>query len=124
MRAHDKIDVLDPEPRRLQGRHPIAVRLVVPGRPVRERLVVADAGVDQDVVVWRLDDIGLEAQDDIAGLRVIGTLFHPRAVFLEPLLRQTRQEFEQRREPLLLLDDAVDCHVADRKFRAHPFLPG
>ena len=69
MRAHHEVDVLDPEPGRLERLHPVGVVLLVPGRPQREVLVVADAGIDQDVVVRRLDDIGLEAQHDIAGRR-------------------------------------------------------
>jgi len=35
----------------------------VPFRPRRAFLVIADAAVDQDGVVRRADDVGLEAQD-------------------------------------------------------------
>ena len=56
---------------------------------MREVLVVADAAVDQDVVVRRLDDIGLEAQHDIAGRRGRSRRAPARSRFsLEGFLRQ------------------------------------
>ena len=72
----------------------------------------------------RLDDIGLEAQHAVAGLWVVGALFHPGAVLLEHLLAEGRQELEQRREPVFLLDDPVDRHVVDAKAGGHPCAPG
>src|SRR5216684_1777152 len=67
----------------------------------------------------RLDDVGLKAEDAVARLGVIGALFHPRAVLLELLLGQGRQELEERRKAVFLLDDAVDRHVVDAEGRWH-----
>src|SRR5438874_10533667 len=74
-------------------------------------------------MVRRPHDIGLEAQHDIASVAGVAGRRQPRQILLERLLRQGRQEFEHRRKALLLLDDAVDRHVADSKARAHPWSP-
>ena len=63
--AHHEVDVLDPEPGCLERVHPVGIVLLVPRRAQREVLIVADAGIDQNVVMRRLDDIGLVAQYDI-----------------------------------------------------------
>jgi hypothetical protein len=83
MRAHHEIDVLDPEAGSLQRTHPVAVVLLVPRRPQREVLVVADAAIDQDVMVRRLDDIRLEAQHDIPARAVIAAGRQPGEVLAE-----------------------------------------
>ena len=71
----------------------------------------------------RLDDIGLVAQHDIAGVAVVSARREPGEVLLERFLRQGREEFEHRGKALLLLDDAVDGHVVDAVFGAHGLTP-
>jgi hypothetical protein len=78
MRAHDDVDIVDRDTGRLQRLHPVAVALAVPGRAMRKRLVVADAGIHQDRVVRRLDDVGLEAQHRHAGRIERRRLHHDR----------------------------------------------
>jgi hypothetical protein len=119
MRAHHEIDVLDAEAGRLQRTHPVAIVLLVPCRPQRKVLVVADAAIDQDVMVRRLDDIRLEAQYDVPARAVVAAGRQPGQILAEGFLRQCRQEVEHRREAALLLDDPVDGHVVDGKTRAH-----
>ncbi len=65
VRAHDEIDVVDAD---AGGRQALleAVGLHhVPERARRARLVVADAGVDQDVVVRRLHQVALDAEHEL-----------------------------------------------------------
>ncbi len=67
MRAHHIVDVVDGEAhtRKLLF-EPVAVEHV-PERPRRARLVIADAGIDQDIVVRRLDDEALDAKHELVG---------------------------------------------------------
>ena len=53
----------------------------------RARLVVADAGIDQDRVVLRPHDIGLDAQHQLSRRRIEIGRPHPRQVLLQPLER-------------------------------------
>ena len=121
--AHHEVDVLDPEPGCLERVHPVGIVLLVPGRAQREVLVIADAGIDQDVVMRRLDDIGLKAQHDVACVAVVSARCEPGEILFESFLRQVREEFEHRGKALLLLDDAVDGHVVDAVFGAHGLTP-
>src|SRR5260370_7528258 len=50
MRAHLEIDVLDPEAGTLQRTRPVAVVLLVPGRPHRELLTVPNPPIAQNVL--------------------------------------------------------------------------
>src|SRR5215467_12917313 len=74
----------------------------VPHRPRRPRFVVADAGIDQDVVLRRLDDEALHAQHQPAADRVDECRLQPGAVLLEELLGERREEFEDVEERPLL----------------------
>ena len=70
VRAHHVVDVVDAE----AGGREVLLEAValhhVPERPRRPRLVVADAGVDQDVVVRRLDHVALDAEHHLARCRI------------------------------------------------------
>ena len=80
--AEDDVDVLGREAGGGEGIEPEAVGLAVPDGAVRQVLVVADAGVDEDGVVGGPDDEGLEAEDD-AVLGVEGVGGEPVAVLGE-----------------------------------------
>ena len=69
VRAHDVVDVVHAEPGGGEVLLVAVARHHVPDRPGRTRLVVADAGVDQDVVMRRAHDVALDAQDELAGRR-------------------------------------------------------
>ncbi len=98
---------------RRQRRHVGLVGLHVPFRPQRPRLVIADATVDQDGVMRRLHDIGLETQDQhVVGVKCARAL-HPRSVLGQNVRRQCRQQVERRQERGFLFDDAMDGQIAD-----------
>jgi hypothetical protein len=63
MRAHHEVDVIERKTRRGEGAHISIVGFHIPFRAQRPRLVVADAAVDQNGVMRRLDDVRLETQD-------------------------------------------------------------
>ena len=118
MRAHDEIDVADAQAR---GRQVLLEAIGfhhVPERPRRPRLVVADAGVDQDVVVRRLHQVALDAQHELV-VCVEEFRLQPGAVLVEQLLGQGREKFECLEERSLLLDDAVDREVAQLEPGSH-----
>jgi hypothetical protein len=89
---------------------PVAVEHV-PERPRGPRLVVADAGIDQDVVVRRLDDEALYAQDQAAVRRIEKGRLEPRPVLVEQLLGEARKELQRVEPRALLLDYRVDGDV-------------
>ena len=90
---------------------------------MRGVLVIADAGIDQDVVVRRLHDVGLVAQYDIPGVAVVSARREPGEVLLERFLCQVREEFEHRGIARLLLDETVNGHVIDAVFSTHGLTP-
>ena len=57
------------------------------------RLVVADAGIDQDIVARRPHEIALDAEHEPAGGVEVGRL-EPRLVLRQDLLGQRREELE------------------------------
>jgi hypothetical protein len=99
-------------------RWPVVVRHVRL-RPLRPRLVVADATVDQDRVVRGTNDIGLKAQD-----QRVGGVDRPRIAQLTADSRpggreSVRKQITHRQERGLLLDEAVNREVAVGEFEAH-----
>ena len=121
MRAHHEIDVADGNARGAERAHVGVVGLQVPFRAQRPRLVVADAAIDQDGVVRRPHDVGLEAQDQHVVVIDRAGLFHPRLVLSEPLRRECRQHVERGQERGFLLDDAVNAEIAGGQFETHGF---
>ena len=119
MRAHHEIDVADGKSRRGEAAQKGVVGLHIPVRPLRPRLVVADAAVDQDGVMRRLHDIGLEAQHQHVIVVERARRAHPRAVLGQQFRRQARQHLQCRQERHLLLDDAMDREIADGEFQTH-----
>jgi hypothetical protein len=73
--------------------------------------VIANAGVDQDVVVRRLHDEALEGEHDLArgGVEVGG--LEPGAVLLQHLLGKRREEIGDGEHGRLALEHAVDGEV-------------
>src|SRR5439155_12949160 len=84
----------------------------VPKSAIGPRLVVADAGVDQDGMMRRREEIALDAQHELV-FRVEKFRLQPRAVLVEHLLGQRREELQHLEERRLLLDDAMYRDVAD-----------
>ena len=85
VRAHDEVDVPDADAGRREALlEPVRLHHV-PERAGRARLVVADAAVDQDVVMRRLHQVALDAQiDPVGGVEIDG--LEPSLVFLVELL--------------------------------------
>jgi hypothetical protein len=86
---------------------------------VRARLVVADASVDKNGVMRRLDDIRLKAEDQ----RIVSVkrlrLFQPRAIFSQEFARHFGKQVQRRQETGLLLDDPVDRKIGNGELQAH-----
>jgi hypothetical protein len=115
VRAHDVVDVVDGEPGGGESLLEAVGVHHVPHRPRRPRLVVADAGIDQDVVVRRLDHEALHAKHELAGLRIegCGRALEPGTVLRQQFLRQRREEFERVEERPLLLDHGMDGDILE-----------
>ncbi|MGY4232323.1 hypothetical protein ACVIIW_001270 [Bradyrhizobium sp. USDA 4449] len=123
VRAHHEIDVINRDPGGIECAQICVVSLHVPFRTIGSRLVVADAAVDQDGVMRRLHDIGLEAEHQDVLLIQRACLPHPISVLGQHLGRQSRQHLQRRDERRLLLDDALNGEIADRIFQAHARFP-
>ena len=119
VRAHHEVDVCDREARSRERAHIAVVRVHVPLRTIRPRLVVTDATIDQHSMMWRLHDVGLEAQDERVGVVERTGLLHPSAIFGEHVRRQIWQHVLRLQERGFLLDDAMDREVTDGKFQFH-----
>jgi hypothetical protein len=91
----------------------------VPERPRRPRLVIADTGIDQDIVVRRLYDEALHAQDQPAADRIDECRLQPRAVLLKELFGERREKFHHVKERPLLLDHRVNRDVLERDCSRH-----
>jgi hypothetical protein len=61
--AHDKVDIIDAETRRGERAHEVLVALQIPFRSRWPHFVVPDASVDQNDMMGRAHDIGLETED-------------------------------------------------------------
>src|SRR6516162_2309554 len=119
VRAHHEVDVGNREARCLRPANIGVVGLHVPFRTRRPRLVIADAGVNQDGVMRRLDDVGLKAQDQRVLVVERLRISHPSPVLGKTLPGQIGKHLQRRQERSLLLDDTVDREVADGEFEAH-----
>jgi hypothetical protein len=117
MRAHHVVDIADGKPSRVQPAQIGVVGLHVPFRTSRPRLVVANGAIDQDGVMRRLHDVGLETQDQHVFVVERSGLLHLRTVLGQKLRRQAGQHFQRRQESGFLLDDAMDGEVADAKLQ-------
>jgi hypothetical protein len=118
MRAHHVIDVTQGKTCGRQPAHIGIVGLHVPFRAQRPRLIVADATVDQNGVMRRLHDVGLETQDQHVGFVDRACPPHPRPVLGQQLRRQPRQHLQRWQERGFLLDDTMDDEIADGEFDA------
>jgi hypothetical protein len=82
----------------------------IPSRVAAARLVVADTGVDDNALVLRLDDEGLDATDQLAVRR--GEVWLQPSL-LEDLLGAEVAVAELRLSFHLLFDDAGDRDISD-----------
>jgi hypothetical protein len=118
MRAHHIVDVVDRQP---DGRQFLLEAVAiehVPKRPGRARLVVADAGIDQNVVVRRLDHKTLDAeQQSVRGIDKFR--LQPGTVLIQDLFRQIREKSHRIEESTLLLDDWMYRDVVERNRHGH-----
>src|SRR5206468_5525665 len=90
----------------------------VPERTARPRLVIADAGIDQDIVVRRFDNKTLNTEHEPA-LGIDECRLQPRAILVEKLLGQLREKRQRLEEGPLLLDNWVDRDVIKRQRHSH-----
>lgn len=84
----------------------------------RPRLVVADAGVNEDVVMRRLDKEALDAQHHpVAGIDECR--LKPRTVFVEQFHGKRWEELQHLEPCALLLDHRIDCDIPERNCCRH-----
>ena len=89
------------------------------------RVAVLLTRFDRGEITWDrvveecLDAIDVTETTERMLHRIEGGGLHPGPVFVQQFLAQARQEFQDRREACLLLDDPVDRHVVDIEARAH-----
>jgi hypothetical protein len=76
-------------------------------------LVIADARVDQDIVVRRLYDEALNTQHQAAADRIDAYRLQPGTVLLKKFFGERREEFHHVEERLLLLDHLVNRDVLE-----------
>jgi hypothetical protein len=116
--AHHKIDVVD----RHSCRHQTFFKTIavqhVPEWARRSRLMVADAGVDQNVVARRLDHEALDAEHqpilDIDKFRL-----QPVPIFVKLFFGKFGKETQCVKKSALLLDHRVDGDFAQRQWGCH-----
>ena len=109
--AHDVVDVGDGEPGGGEVALIAVARHAMPERPLRPLLVIADAGVDQDGVGRRLDEIALNTEHQLAAGQVLR--LEPMAMRRQHFFRQRREELGGTEQRRFLLDDAMDRDVAE-----------
>ena len=120
MRAHHIVDVVDSEARSAKPLLEAVAVHHVPERPRRPRLVIADAGIDQDVVVRRLDHEALDAEHQIAIRRIDEFRLQPGRGFRRafPWSASGKKSFSVE-EGALLLDNRVNGDVVERDRHCH-----
>jgi hypothetical protein len=119
MRAHDVIDVVYAE---ADGAKPLLETIAVehvPERPRRPLFVIADAGVDQDIVVRRLDDEALNAEHQAIAVRIDESRLQPGTVFVEQFLAESGKKLEHVEPRPLLFDHGVNSDVSNFDRRRH-----
>ena len=77
---------------------------------------VADTGIDQDIVLRRLDHEALHAQHEPAADGIDECRLEPPAVLLEQLFAEGGKEFHRVEERPLLLDHGVDRDLLKRNW--------
>ena len=85
--------------------------------------MIADAGIDKDGVMRRLDAIALHAQNDLAGGRIDVGRLEPLSVFGELLRAQRWKERRRIEERPLLFEDAVNRDGAEGDLRVQEDAP-
>src|ERR1700758_781390 len=99
MRAHHIVDLIDGNSGRSKALlEPVKIEHI-PEWTCRTRLVVADAAIDQNIMVRRLHQVGLDAQHQPSAFLVeITTFCHPSAIFLQHLLSKRWEKFQRFEE--------------------------
>src|SRR5207247_4100464 len=108
----DEVDALRRDPERGEVVEIRAVALV-PRRVALARLVVADAGVDENRAARRADHVGLDARAEIADGLVEEVRLEPVVVSGDRLRRGLRQHHRGRARRAAYHHHAVDRDVAE-----------
>jgi hypothetical protein len=80
--------------------------------------MIADASIDQDVVVRRLDDKTLDTEQQPV-VRIHEFRPQPSAVLVEQVFGKRRKKWKRFEESTLLLDDGMNGDVVHRKRLGH-----
>jgi len=120
--AHHVVDVIVADAGGGKALFPALARLVVPEGPRRPRLVVANAAVDENLVVRRLDEEALEAQHHLArGIDVGGP--QPAQVLLQHIAAERGEELEGVEQRRLAFHHRMDGDISDLERRHGSLLP-
>jgi hypothetical protein len=111
MRAHHIIDVVYSQASSRQTFFETIAVQHIPERARRSRLVVADTGIDENVVVGRLDYEALDAEHQPV-LAIDKLRLQPLPVLVEGFFGQFREKAERIKKRALLFDNGVDCNLA------------
>src|SRR6516225_9300759 len=119
MRAHHIVDVVHVKPGSREALLEAVAVHHVPEWPRRSRLVIANAGINKDVVVRRLYDEALYAQYQAAADRIDECWLQPGAVLLKQFFGERWEEFHRIEERRLLYDHLVNRDVPKCDCRRH-----
>jgi hypothetical protein len=85
--------------------------------------MIADAAVDENVVMRRTDNVALDTEHEFASYRIDIPGLQPAFILVEQFGRQAGKEKERIEDCLFELDDAMDGRIPDRELCDHFFLP-
>jgi hypothetical protein len=113
VRAHNIVDAIYGEAGSREALLEAVTVHHVPERPRRPRLLVADTRIDKDVVVRRLYDEALHAENQPAADRIDERRLQPGAVLLKELFGESGEELHHVEERPLLLDHRINRDVLE-----------
>jgi hypothetical protein len=118
MCAHDIVDIVYGESGSRQALFEAIAVQHVPKRARRPRLVIADAGVDQNVVAGRLDDKALNTKHQPI-LNIDKFRLQPSPVLVEQFFGKFREETQCVKKRSLLLDQRMNSDLAKHQRPCH-----
>ena len=90
----------------------------MPHWPVGPGFMVADAAIDKDCVMTRLDNIALHTKIDILTRRIEEKWLQPVPVFFQDFRGQVREEITYLQKRSLLFDDLLNNKITKVDRRA------
>ena len=123
MRTHNEINIANAKPKRGQVAHIGFALHLVPEGMRRAVLVIADAGINQDIVMRRAHHPGLDAKHQLARLRVQRLGLQPISIFGQQFRRQVREEGQRIEDRSFFLHNPLNREIAKLKTFIHGLSP-